>query len=128
MVELIDLIEEEIIIRRFAEAYNKYVEDNYSDIPTQPMSFKQFVEQSIYFVVMGDNHRLQLLLGESDSEVNDLILDTFDGTNYIRPTKENNYVYRVTFIQSCGAIYIERDIVSLEHFVVTKVIKCPIQN
>lgn len=127
MVELIDLIEEEIIIRRFADAYNKYIDENYADVPTQPMSFKEFVEQSIYYVVTGDTHRLQLLLG-SDSEINDLILDTFDGTNYIRPTKENNYVYRVTFIQSCGAIYIERDIVSLEHFVVTKVITCPMKN
>lgn len=127
MVELIDLIEEEIIIRRFADAYNKYIDENYADVPTQPMSFKEFVEQSIYYVVTGDTHRLQLLLG-SDSEINDLILDTFDGTNYIQPTKENNYVYRVTFIQSCGAIYIERDIVSLEHFVVTKVITCPMKN
>ena len=127
MVELIDLIEEEIIIRRFADAYNKYIDENYADVPTQPMSFKEFVEQSIYYVVTGDAHRLQLLLG-SDSEINDLILDTFDGTNYIQPTKENNYAYRVTFIQSCGAIYIERDIVSLEHFVVTKVITCPMKN
>ena len=127
MVELIDLIEEETIIRRFADAYNKYIDENYADVPTQPMSFKEFVEQSIYYVVTGDSYRLQLLLG-SDSEINDLILDTFDGTNYIQPTKENNYVYRVTFIQSCGAIYIERDIVSLEHFVVTKVITCPMKN
>lgn len=127
MVELIDLIDEDAIIVGFADAYDKYVADNYADVPTQPMSFREFVERSINYVVTDDKNRLQLLVG-SDRELTDLILETFDGTNYIRPTKENNYVYRVTFIESIGAIYIERDIVALEHYQVTKVIKCPTRS
>ena len=127
MVELIDLIDEDAIIVGFADAYDKYVADNYADVPTQPMGFREFVERSINYVVTDDKNRLQLLVG-SDRELTDLILETFDGTNYIRPTKENNYVYRVTFIESIGAIYIERDIVALEHYQVTKVIKCPTRS
>lgn len=127
MVELIDLIDEDAVIVGFADAYDKYVADNYADVPTQPMSFREFVERSINYVVTDDKNRLQLLVG-SDRELTDLILETFDGTNYIRPTKENNYVYRVTFIESIGAIYIERDIVALEHYQVTKVIKCPTRS
>ena len=127
MVELIDLIDEDAVIVGFADEYDKYVADNYADVPTQPMSFREFVERSINYVVTDDKNRLQLLVG-SDRELTDLILETFDGTNYIRPTKENNYVYRVTFIESIGAIYIERDIVALEHYQVTKVIKCPTRS
>lgn len=114
MVELIDIIDEDEVYQYLLEAYMEYIDSNYNDVPTQPMSFKEFVEKVVYYVVVWDLHRYSLLVATADEEtLRDLILESFEGTNYIRPTREDNYQYRITLIESICSIYIERELVNL---------------